>query len=188
MRLVVSLVLCAAAVIPTGISRAAEVEWFPSVAEMVGGPLPAADLKLFNPRVRREILDRFDFMTELHKDAQARVRSKLFERSGIACQGAQLTVRDMIQKVFVQGKFDDAVSKLVTASNLERRALEYLMYQPRIDETTYEDLKSVPVNALTRQWVERWLMDTYLLSAATQTAMTRMADHIWASECAKPQE
>lgn len=92
-------------------------------------------------------------------------------------------MNDFIHKVVREGLFDKKVSELLLNSNLEQRVLEFLMYGSSIDDRTYSELRQTPVNTLTKQFVERWLVDNYLTSPAAQATMKRIATHIWESEC-----
>lgn len=176
-------VACVVLLIFAAAANAAEFDWFPSTAETVGANLPTADLNHFNKRLAREVIDRFDFKAEVQRDVRGKIRGTLLDYSGLSCKGAFWDLNDFIHKVIVEGRFDGEIFDLLGKSNLEQRTLEYLMYGPSFEDQTYDELRSIPVNALTKKFVEHWLTNDYLSSKAVQATMKRIATHIWESEC-----
>lgn len=176
-------VVCIALLISASASFAAEFDWFPDTAETVGANLPPADLRFFNKRFAKEVVDRFDFRAELQSDALGKIKGKFLDYSKLGCKGAFSDENDFIRKVIIEGRFDREILDILRKSNLEPRALEYLMYMPSLDDRTYGELRAIPVNTLTKKLVERWLISEYLSSKAVQATIKRVADHIWKSEC-----
>ena len=135
---------------------------FPDASEIIGADLPKILSPLINREFELEVMQRFEVERTYMTDLKIAFKWALLRKREAVCGNKLGDEQQFLSEVLFKGKYDPEVSDLLAQSDAILKLRLYLSYMPKTTPAQYAELKVIPVNDLSRDFVATWVYGAFV--------------------------